>query len=281
MIAIYIGFVREKHGFTDNLYDIVLSYQNSKFDKTHDVEYFTRWHFNGHQSNSLTIHINDRDEEGVLIIDYDYHSDLYYDEEIEFIHQHILSLLWHALDNPNNLICKIEMLTESEKKKILYDFNNTYADYPKDKTIHQLFEEQVERTPDNIAVVFEDKHLTYKELNQKANSLANTLRNKGVKPDEIVGIMVPRSLEMIIGILAILKAGGAYLPIEPEYPDDRVKFILKDTGMKIILTDDSNINRFVNYNSINIKNTLNYVLNTENPANVNISNNLAYIIYVC
>ena len=93
--------------------------------------------------------------------------------------------------------------------------------------------------------------------------------------------MVPRSLEMIIGILAILKAGGAYLPIEPEYPDDRVKFILKDTGMKIILTDDSNINRFVNYNSINIKNTLNYVLNTENPANVNISNNLAYIIYVC
>lgn len=274
-----LKFVREKYGFMENLYDIVLSYQNSKFDKSHDVEYITRWHFNEHQSNSLTIHINDRDDEGILIINYDYHADLYYEKEIEFIHQHLLSLLWHALDNPNNMISKIEMLTENEKKKVLYEFNNTYTDYPREKTIHQLFEEQVERTPDNIAVVFEDKQLTYKELNQKANSLANVLRNKGVKRDEIVGIMVNRSIEMIIGILAILKAGGAYLPIEPEYPEERIKFILRDSGMNIILTDDNNINRIIDGNSINIENKLNYRYSTGNPIDVNTPKDLAYVIY--
>ena len=274
-----LKFVREKHNFSENLFDIVLSYQNSKFVKSSDVEYTTRWHFNEHQSNSLTVHINDRDDDGILIIDYDYHTDLYYDKEIEFIHQHMLSLLWHALDNPANLICKIEMLTENEKKKVLYDFNDTYADYPREKTIHQLFEEQVERTPDNIALVFEDKKLTYKELNQKANSLANVLRNRGVKPDEIVGIMVNRSVEMIVGLLAILKAGGAYLPIEPEYPEERINFIFQDSGMNIILTDNNSINKITDCNSINIANKINYSYNTDNLRNINTSKDLAYIIY--
>ncbi|MGI6085315.1 MAG: amino acid adenylation domain-containing protein [Acetivibrionales bacterium] len=271
--------VREKHGVSDNLYDIVLSYQNAKINKDSDTKCSSRWHFSGYQTNSLTIHINDRDNEGVLILDYDYQSDLYYDKEIEFIHQHLLSLLWHALDNPNKMINKIEMLTENEKKKILFDFNDTYADYPREKTIHQLFEEQVERTPDNIALVFEDQRLTYKELNQKANSLAYVLRSKGVKRDEIVGIMVNRSLEMIIGILAILKAGGAYLPIEPEYPEERIKFLLQDSGMNIILTDNNNINRVTGINSLNIENRLNYKYSIENPINVNTPKDLAYVIY--
>lgn len=271
--------VREKHGLSDNLYDVVLSYQNTKVNKESESECISRWHFNEYQSNSLTIHINDRDNEGVLILDYDYHSDLYYDKEIEFIHQHILSLLWHALDNPDNLVCKIEMLTESEKKKILYDFNNTYSDYPREKTIHQLFEEQVERTPDNIALIFEDKQVTYKVLNQKANSLASVLRNKGVKPDEIVGVMVNRSVEMIVGLLAILKAGGAYLPIEPEYPKERLNFVLQDSGINTVLIDDNNMNKITGCNSINISNEINYEYNTENPVNINTSRNLAYVIY--
>ena len=171
------------------------------------------------------------------------------------------------------------MLTENEKKKVLYDFNDTYADYPREKTIHQLFEEQVERTPDNIALVFDDKKLTYKELNQKANSLANVLRNRGVKPDEIVGIMVNRSVEMIVGLLAILKAGGAYLPIEPEYPEERINFIFQDSGMNIILTDNNSINKITDCNSIYIANKINYSYNTDNLRNINTSKDLAYIIY--
>ena len=273
--------VREKHGLIDNLYDIVLSYQNSKFSKTQDIDYSTRWHFNGNQSNSLTIHINDRDDEGVLIIDYDYHSDLYYDKEIDFINQHILSLLWHALDNPNNKICKIEMLPESEKKKVLYDFNNTQEEYPKDKTIHQLFEEQVLKTPDNIALLFEDKHLTYKELNQKSNQLANVLRRKGVGPDIIVGLLVNRSIEMIIGILGIIKAGGAFMTIEPEYPTERIKFMIDESNSKIILSAKnlcpSNI---LNIEILDIfDESLYNKESTDNLSYGNKSNDLAYLIY--
>ncbi|MEK5549083.1 amino acid adenylation domain-containing protein [Paenibacillus sp. FSL L8-0689] len=110
------------------------------------------------------------------------------------------------------------------------------ADYPREKTIHQLFEEQVERTPDHIAVVFGDKHLTYADLNKQANQLAHVLRAKGLDQDEAVGIMVECSLEMIIGIFGILKAGGAYVPIDPEYPRERIRYMLTDSGANLLLT---------------------------------------------
>ena len=101
--------------------------------------------------------------------------------------------------------------------------------YPEDKTIHQLFEEQVEKTPDNVAAVYEDEQLTYWELNERANQLAHYLRARGVGPDTLVAIAVERSLEMIIGLLGILKAGGAYVPLDPTYPEDRLQFMLEDT----------------------------------------------------
>ncbi|WP_235604064.1 amino acid adenylation domain-containing protein [Bacillus gaemokensis] len=115
-------------------------------------------------------------------------------------------------------------------------FNDTATEYPCEKTIHQLFEEQVERTPDHVAVLFENQHLTYRELNERANQLARTLRGEGVQADQLVGIMVERSLEMIVGILGILKAGGAYVPIDPEYPEERIRYMLEDSGTKILLS---------------------------------------------
>ncbi|MGE5474548.1 MAG: amino acid adenylation domain-containing protein [Ignavibacteriales bacterium] len=261
--------VRDKFKITENLYDISLSYQNAKFNKSeHAEDYDTRWHFNGRQVESLVVHINDREDEGHLIINYDYLTDLFHAKEIDFIHQHIINLLWHALDNPNKEICKVEMLSEKEKHKILYDFNNTKTDYPKEKTIHQLFEEQVEKTPDNTALVFEDKKMTYRELNEKANQLARVLRKRGVRSDDIVGLMVHRSFEMIIGILGIIKAGGAYLPIDPFYPKDRIEFMLEDSGTRILLTEEEldekiefsgekiylNIDTYNNYDKNNIEN---------------------------
>jgi amino acid adenylation domain-containing protein len=229
--------IRAKYNKLENLYDIVLSYQNSKMEKqVIDEQYMSRWHFNHHQVNSLTIHINDRDDDGRLIIDYDFHEDMYSVKEIEFLHTHMLSLLWHALDNPEKNINKIEMLPESEKNKVLYEFNNTKADYPKDKTIHQLFEEQVERTPDSIALVFEDTTMTYRELNHKANQLAHALREKGVRPDDIIALMMERSFDVVIGMLGILKAGAAFLSIDPDYPDERIMLMLKDSNAKILLS---------------------------------------------
>ena len=102
--------------------------------------------------------------------------------------------------------------------------------------IHELFEAQVEWTPDNVAVVFEEQELTYRELNARANGLARVLREKGVQPDRLVGIMVERSLDMIVGIMAILKAGGAYVPIDPAYPEDRIRYMLDDSGAELLLT---------------------------------------------
>jgi amino acid adenylation domain-containing protein len=149
--------------------------------------------------------------------------------------------------NSNQKISQIEIIDNKEKKRILYDFNDTAVEYPRDKAIHQLFEEQVERTPDNIALVGPSErkyrtymtYISYRELNQKSNHLAHLLKEKGVKPDAIVGIKVERSIEMIIGIYGILKAGGAYLPIDPGYPGERVKYMLTDSGAAILLTTEN------------------------------------------
>ncbi|MCP3781742.1 AMP-binding protein, partial [Paenibacillus sp. MZ03-122A] len=137
-------------------------------------------------------------------------------------------------------------------------------------------------TPNNIAVVFEDKQLTYKEVNEKANQLARKLREKGIKPDSVVGIMVERSPEMIIGIMAVLKAGGAYLPIAPEYPEDRIQFMLDDSGSQIILIQDKFINAKGSYRNaefISIENQELFTGDVSNPKLISKPENLAYVIY--
>jgi len=189
-------------------------------------------------------------------------------------------IIENLIDNPNINIGNINILSEQERNQILYEFNDTKVDYPKDKTVHQLFEEQVERTPDNIAVVFEDKKLTYRELNERANSLARVLRNKGVKAETIVGIMVGRSLEMIIGIMGILKAGGAYLPIDPSYPKERIEYMLKDSDSKVLLSENTLVENIKFdgeiidlFNKEFIRNDLG------NLGKINKSNDLAYVIY--
>ncbi|MCP5053042.1 MAG: amino acid adenylation domain-containing protein, partial [bacterium] len=128
-----------------------------------------------------------------------------------------------------------DMLTEAEKDKLLFQFNDTRTAYPGDKTIHDLFEEQVERRADNVAVINEGREISYGELNTKAARLAYFLRQKGVETGNLVGIMLERSVEMVIGVYGILKAGAAYLPIDPDYPEERVKYILRDSGASILL----------------------------------------------
>ncbi|NMA25318.1 MAG: non-ribosomal peptide synthetase, partial [Clostridiales bacterium] len=166
-----ISDLKKKHKFPNRLFDIVLNYQNTKFQKKKtDTEYTAKWIFSGYQVESLIISVNDREDSGNLIIDYDFLTDVFNIKEIEFIHQHIISLLWHALDNPAKRISKLDMISEKEKRMILQEFNNTYVNYPREKTINQLFEEQAPRTPDNTAVIFHDEKMTYKELNERANA---------------------------------------------------------------------------------------------------------------
>lgn len=172
---------------------------------------------------------------------------------------------------------------EEDKQRILDEFNNTYADYPDDKTIHELFEEQVERTPEHTAAIFGNGKLSYRQLNEKANQLARVLRGKGIGPDALVGIMLERSLEMIVGIFAILKAGGAYLPISTSNPVMRIVHLLKESGAKILLTQEKFIKTFAPAaevaDIISLEDQTLYQGTADNLSLLNTPSDLIYIIY--
>ena len=167
---------------------------------------------------------------------WEYNTDLFDSGTIERLAGHFLNLLGGIVANPQARISQLPLLTESETNQLLIEWNNTQVDYPQIKCIHHLFEEQAELTPDAIAVVFENQQLTYTELNGRANQLAHYLQKLGVKSDTLVGICVERSLEMMVGLLGILKAGGAYLPLDPEYPQERLSFMLEDSQVKVLVT---------------------------------------------
>ena len=214
-----------------------------------------------------------------------YNALVYQRDFIRNIEGHLKKIANVVLENDGTNTSDIYILTEEEEKRILFDFNNTRADYPREKTIHRLFEEQVERTPDSIALVFGNSTLTHRQFNEKANQLARVLREKGIKPDSIVGIMLERSFEMMIGIMGVLKAGGAYLPIDPEYPADRIKFMLEDSGAGILLSqskldqeqlpsDDGKSFKVINLDDEEL-----FAGEGSNLESINTSNDLAYVIY--
>ena len=165
-----------------------------------------------------------------------YNSDLFNATTIMRMSRHFQTLLEGIIANPAQRIGTLPLLTDAEQHKMLIEWNDTKRDYPKDACIHQLFEAQVEQTPDTVAVIFADTQLTYRELNARANQLAHYLRQRGCRPEVLVGICMERSLEMVVGLLGILKAGGAYVPLDPAYPQERLAFMLEDTQAPVLLT---------------------------------------------
>ncbi|WP_139344934.1 non-ribosomal peptide synthetase, partial [Virgibacillus pantothenticus] len=182
----------------------------------------------------LTFNVGEYDER--YIIELEYASALFKEETAQGILNHYVEVIKKISKDIEKEIRDIEITTEEEKTRILGEFNDTYVEYPKNKTIVDLFEEQVEKTPNNVAVVFEDEQLTYEELNKKANKVAHHLRGLGVRANDMVAMVTERSIEMIVGIYGILKAGGAYVPIDPSYPKNRIDFILSDCNPKAVLT---------------------------------------------
>ena len=180
-----------------------------------------------------------------LSINYDLHY--YQEEQIERIVTYYLTTLQQIIGESTITTSDIDLLTPEDRERLLVDFNNTKVDYPKDICIHELFEEQAKKTPDNIAVVFEGQELTYQELEKRSKQLAIYLQKQGVGSDTLVGICMDRSLEMIVGILGILRAGGAYVPIDPSYPGERIRYMLEDgivngnpqNSVKLVLTQES------------------------------------------
>ncbi|WP_336604367.1 amino acid adenylation domain-containing protein, partial [Paenibacillus sp. MMS18-CY102] len=210
----------------------------------------------------------------------EYASSLYKRETVERMAQHFKQLIDVIVRDPQMKLSAIEMITPDEKMQILEVFNGTVTDYPRDKTIHELFEEQVERTPESIAIVFEDKLLTYRELNERANRLARTLRAEGMQPNQLVGILAERSLEMMVGIMGILKAGGAYVPIDSDYPEERIRYMLEDSGAKLLLTQ-RRLRERVTFDGkvLELDDTAVYREDGLNLETVATSSDLAYVIY--
>ena len=169
---------------------------------------------------------------------WEYDSHLFTDERITRMVGHFQTLLKGIVANPQQTVRELPLLTESEKQQLLVEWNQTQQDYPQNLCIHQLFEAWVEQTPDAIALIFKGEQLTYRELNSKANQLANYLQTLGVKPETLVGICIEPSLEMIVGILGILKAAGAYVPIDPTYPSERIAYMLDDSQLAVLLTQE-------------------------------------------
>jgi amino acid adenylation domain-containing protein len=149
---------------------------------------------------------------------------------------HFKNLLSGVVAAPQSRLSEIALLGQQERQQLLVEWNNTTADYPREKCIHELVVEQAAKTPDAIAIVFEDEQLSYGELDRRSNRLAHYLRERGVGPEKLVGLCVERSLEMVVGLLGILKAGGAYLPLEPSYPQDRLAYMLADAAPAVLLT---------------------------------------------
>ncbi|KJS66547.1 MAG: hypothetical protein JL50_11465 [Peptococcaceae bacterium BICA1-7] len=208
-----------------------------------------------------------------------FNTDLFKTETIEKMTEHFQILMEGIANNMDSPVADLPLLSSRENKLMLIDYNQTKSSYP-DMCVHQLFENQANQTPNSIAVSFDAIDVTYAELNKKANKLARLLQKNGVSADVSVGIMANRSIECIIGMIAVLKAGGAYLPIDPAYPDERIKFILEDSQTKIMLTQKSikNIDSFTGL-KIYLDNEESYLEDSSNVQCINRSTDLAYIIY--
>lgn len=247
----------------------ILNKANNNF-KVKDIQSFeqTNYDFNIVIIPSDEIHIKLK-----------YNSLVYDDKAVEAVKNHILEIINCICSNSEVCLKDIKMLTDNEYSQLVYKFNQNKMDYPINAVINELFEEQAVKTPGNAAVVYKDHTITYKELNEKANSVARVLRNMGVKSNTVVALVTERSIEMIIGILAVLKAGGAYLPIDPQYPRERVNYMLKDSNAKLLIINTDIKDISFKGNVIDLRNNFIYSYDKSNLENINLSRDLAYIVY--
>ena len=219
--------------------------------------------------------------EGGLRGHFYYDADLFLHATVERFAKHFATLLGHAIHSPDVKLLQLSLMTPDEQTQVLAMGQRTEV-FPV-APIHKLFEEQVDRLPNSVALVFEDQRMTYRELNARANQLANYLRNLGVGPESLVGLLTERSLDMIVGLLGILKAGGAYLPIDTAYPKDRIGFMLEDAEVRVLLTQKSLLDSTSGSDARVVCLDADWeTIARENPANLSLNidpGSLAYVIY--
>ncbi|MBW4561039.1 MAG: amino acid adenylation domain-containing protein [Mojavia pulchra JT2-VF2] len=225
------------------LFQVVFSLQNTPINALELPELTLSLFEFDSQTAKIDLEFHLWQELGNLKAQVIYSSDLFDDITITRMLGHFQTLLESIVANPQQRLCDLPLLTQTQRQQLLIAWNDTKKDYLYNKCFHQLFEAQVKQTPDAVAIVFEDKQLTYHELNIRANQLAHHLQQLGVVPDALVGICLERSLEMIVGLLGILKAGGAYLPLDPSYPQERLNLMLEDAKVSVLLTQQQFLER--------------------------------------
>ncbi|WP_062060637.1 non-ribosomal peptide synthetase [Aquimarina longa] len=219
-----------------------------------------------------------------IMLNMTYCTDLFREETIRELVLHYEHILVALADDIETTIADVPILTKEQQTELVHNFNDTHISYPKDKTVVDIFNAQVQQTPEAMAVVFKDQKLTYSELNSKSNQLARKLRKLGVQKNVFVGICTERSSDMIVSILSVLKAGGVYVPIDPDFPEERVEYMIEDTGLTILLTTTTIIDTWEGDRNLELllldKNQESIEEESDKNLIVDISqNDLAYIIY--
>ncbi|MGG1640084.1 amino acid adenylation domain-containing protein, partial [Paenibacillus sp. NRS-1782] len=214
-------------------------------------------------------------------IRFEYNAKLYDREAVERTQSHLVQLLEQVTAKPDIQVHELDVLSEQEREQILGVWGDTAVKYPREQTIHGLFETQAAQTPEQAALFFEGEQLTYRELNERATRLARTLRNQGVTKDRLVGLMTERSVDLIVGILGILKAGGAYVPIDPTYPEERIRYMLNDSGAELLLTQSHLLDKAAFNGNVLVLDGAQGVYHEDgsNLEPLSGPNDLAYVIY--
>lgn len=235
-----------------------------------------------HTAFALTLNLTEVGE--AMVLECDFNRDIFDESSIARYVGHFLTLLEGIVADPQQSLARLPLLDESARRQVLLDWNDTQADYPQNRCVHQWFEEQAAAAPQAIALNFESRSLSYGELNAEANRLAAWLQGQGVGPEVVVGLCAERSPELVVGLLAILKAGGAYLPLDPAYPSSRLNFMLADAGVRTVLTQERLLPRLslpegVKALCLDTQRDVFAAAACANPASGVTASHLAYLIY--
>jgi len=264
-------------------YNVLLNYINTSFQDFNGLPMESEWIHPGYgdSHHSLRLLVHDLNACGSFTLLFEFHRDLVPEERHSWAVQHFLKLLEGFLDDPAQSIDRVDILADKERQRLMIETNQTTSVDPSDRTIMELFKAQVEQTPQAIALVCGEQQLTYRELNTKANRLAHHLISCGIGPEQFVGLCVPRSVELPVGIFGILKAGGAYVPLDPTYPKERLAFMLRAAKAPVLVTQKNLLEKFPEHDAhvVCVDSDSRVTGHDENPVDRTTAKNLAYMIY--
>ena len=266
--------VRSRQNFSGQLYDVMVSFQNAQID---GKGFSTEWFSNGYSEVPFALHIDDRDQTDAYTVTIDYQTEVFRQtEEISLIMDRLEFIIAQIMADSKIPVKNIDIIPKRERQRMLLEFNDTAMNYPKEKCVHELFAEQVKKMPEKPALVFEEKEFTYRQLEEMSNSLAYFLREEGVRPNDVVPIIARRSWHIIVAVLGVLKAGGAYMPVDPDYPEDRIRNMIEIAHAVCALRYDCD--KRLPVKTYDLK-TIDYTCHMSAVQNVNRPEDLCYVIF--